>query len=144
MDLTASYPRSPVDRLHGIDHLKRMIDKAKAHNAGTLGEYSYNCAMDQLLLNHLGIDSGEFASTVRRLVTDEAIYSELEKRFPDALSPDAKARFNDRYESAAPDTPEKQAYFDSLLQAIDPGRKDIRTWVRLLDLDEKRVVPKIP
>jgi hypothetical protein len=144
MDLTQSYPRSPVDRLNGIDHLKRMIDKAKAHNAGTFGEYRYNCPMDQMLLDHLGLDSALFASIVERLDTDPAIYAELEKRVPAALAPEAKLRFNALYEAAAPDTPEKQAYFDSLLQSIAPGRKDIKTWVRLLDLDEKRPVPVIP
>jgi len=142
MDLRNSYPRSPVDRLHGIDHLKRMIDKAKAHNAGTLGEYNYNCPMDQLLLVHLGINSDEFALMVQKYETDEALYAELKKRSPAPFTPEAISLFNTRYESAAPDTPEKQSYFDSLLQSIDPGRKDITTWVRLIDLEEKRLGQK--
>ncbi|MGC8500416.1 MAG: DUF5069 domain-containing protein [Leptospirillia bacterium] len=141
MDLTKKFPRSPVDKLHGIDHLRRLIDKARAHNSGTLGEYNYNCPMDQLLLTHLGVSAEDFARIVATHTTDETVYAELWKRFPKALSPEAISTFNAHYEAAAPDTPEKQAWFDSVRNAIDPSRTDIRTWVRLLDLEEKRHVP---
>ena len=141
MDLSKQFPRSPVDRLHGIDHLRRLIDKARAFNAGTLGEYNYNCPMDQLLLTHLGISAEDFARIVATHTTDETVYAELWKRFQKALPSEAITAFNTRYESAAPDTPEKQAWFDSVRNAIDPSRTDIKTWARLLDLEEKRHVP---
>ena len=143
MDLRKTFPRSPVDRLHGIDHLKRIIDKARAHNAGTLGEYTYNCPLDQLFLNHVGISAEDFARLVQTHSSDETIYAELWKRFPKALSPEAVETFNDAYESAGPDTPEKKVWFDSVLKTLDPLRTDITTWVRLLDLEEKRPVPHL-
>ena len=141
MDLSKHFPRSPVDRLHGIDHLKRIIDKARANNAGTLGEYKYNCPLDQMFLGHIGISAEDFARLVQTHSSDETVYAELWKRFPKALSPEAVEAFNKLYESAAPDTPEKKAWFTSVLQGLDPSRTDITTWVRLLDLEEKRQVP---
>ncbi len=141
MDLTKHFPRSPIDRLHGVDHLKRMIDKARASNVGTLGEYRYNCPLDQILLGHFGITAEDFARIVQTHATDETIYAALWKRFPKALMPEAVEAFNRRYEAAGPDTPEKQAWFDSVLQALDPSRTDIKTYHRLIDLEEKRQVP---
>ena len=143
MDLRTTFPRSPIDRLHGLDHLKRIIDKARAFNAGTLGDYPYNCPLDQMLLNHFGLSSEDFARIVQTRSTDETVYAELWTRFPKALVPEAVDAFNQTYESAGPDTPEKQAWFNSVLQSLDPTRNDINTWVRLLDLEEKRQVPHL-
>ena len=141
MDLTKQFPRSPIDRLHGIDHLKRLIDKARASNAGTLGEYIYNCPLDQRLLGHFGISAEDFARLVQTHATDETVYAELWKRVPKALKPEAVEAFNKQYESAGPETPEKQAWFNSMLQSLDPSRTDIKTYPRLIDLEEKRQVP---
>lgn len=143
MDLRTSFPRSPLDRLHGIDHLKRMIDKARAFNAGKLGEYHYNCPMDQGLLAHLGITSEDFAGIVRQSVTDDAIHAEIQRLVPKAFASTAIEHFNRHFEEAGPDSPEKKAFFDSILKAIDPTRNDIKTWARLLDLEEKRIVPRL-
>ena len=53
MDLRNSYPRSVHEPLGGYVHLGRMIDKARAKHAGTLGEYIYPCPLDHRLLDFL-------------------------------------------------------------------------------------------
>src|ERR1700677_1754597 len=40
MDLSVEYPRSPRERLAGLDLLARTIDLARAQLAGTLGDYT--------------------------------------------------------------------------------------------------------
>ncbi|MEO5656188.1 MAG: DUF5069 domain-containing protein, partial [Nitrospiria bacterium] len=50
LDLSREVPRSPRDRLGGLVHLGRMIDKARAKSAGTLSDYLYPCPLDQVLL----------------------------------------------------------------------------------------------
>lgn len=55
-DLTQRPPRSPRVRLGGYVILSRMLDKCRALLAGTLGEYRYNCPMDQQWLGFAGID----------------------------------------------------------------------------------------
>ena len=42
LNLSKEYPRSPKQRLGGYAHLCRMIDKARAKAAGTIGEYIYH------------------------------------------------------------------------------------------------------
>ena len=64
MDLTQSFPRSPKVKLAGLVHLPRMLDKAKAFNAGTLGEYFFPCPLDDIILEFLQTDSASLAKMV--------------------------------------------------------------------------------
>ena len=56
MDLTKSYPRSVHAKWQGVVQLGRTIDKGRAAASGNLGEYHYNCSMDQAVFAFLGID----------------------------------------------------------------------------------------
>ncbi|MHB1606944.1 MAG: DUF5069 domain-containing protein [Leptospirales bacterium] len=140
MDLTKTFPRSPVDRLGGIDHLKRVTDKARAHLSGTLGEYIYNCPLDQAFFSFFGIDADEFAKAVSTRQTDNDILEWILENAPKAKQPETIETFNREYESRGPDSPEKWEYFRATRDAIASGRSDITTWVRLIDLEEKRPV----
>ena len=71
MDLTKQFPRSPYDTIAGIVMMPRTLDKCKAYNAGTLGEYHYNCPLDKALFEFLKIDSETFAKKVKELKDDE-------------------------------------------------------------------------
>lgn len=58
------------DTLAGYAWLPRMIDKARASRAGTLGQYfRYPCPIDQEALAGLGLDSEQFAELVDRATT---------------------------------------------------------------------------
>ena len=140
MDLTKSYPRSPVDRLGGIDQLKRMTDKARAHKAGTQGEYIYNCPLDQALLGFLGIDDESFLRALDTRTSDEDVLAWVLEKSSNAKDPEKIRNFNKTFESRSPDSPEKWDYFKKTRDAIDPGRTDVTTWARLIDLEEKRPV----
>src|SRR5437867_9676342 len=52
-DLTKEYPRSSRELLGGYAHLARMIDKARAREAGVNGPYFYPCPLDTTLLSFL-------------------------------------------------------------------------------------------
>jgi len=140
MDLKKEFPRSPFDRLGGMDHLKRVIDKARAKNNGTLGEYIYNCPLDVFFLNFVGIDHEAFASIVGSAHTDDEVLAAVLDRSPNAKDPDKITSFNNAYEALAPDTPEKWQYFIATRDSLDSSRTDIRTWPRLIDLEEKRTL----
>ena len=67
MDLTRDYPRSAKEKLAGLVMLARTTDKARAHNAGKLGEYHYNCPLDQAVFGFLGSDADEYARKAAEL-----------------------------------------------------------------------------
>ncbi len=143
MNLTTSVPRSPKDKLLGLVSLKRTIDKAKAFNEGTLGEYDYDCPHDKPLFEFLGTDGPAFAAKVKELGTDDAIADWLRSS---ALANKSQAQidaFNGERMRWHPDPGSHgEEFFKSLRDRIAPGRPEIATWFDLLDLDEGRPVPE--
>ncbi len=65
--------------LDGYVWLPRMIDKARAARAGTLGDLRHPCPVDQACLARLGVDAETFAEVVSRRGTDEGILAELRR-----------------------------------------------------------------
>lgn len=142
MDLTKDYPRSVRETMNGIVQLPRTIDKAKAAASGKLGEYQYNCPMDEALFAFLGIDQAEFLNVVRNTSNDGDIET-YTKRFTDKKSAEQLETWNRYWLSRAPEPGSEMAiYFLGLREKMAPMRTDVIAWADLLDLDEKRDVPQ--
>lgn len=140
MDLRKSYPRSPREKLAGYVHLPRMLDKCRATLAGMQGDYIYPCPMDQRLLDFAGITGEQFANAARG--KDDAAVAEWFKKTAKPHNSNEIELWNQMFLAVGPDTEEKKAYFKQQINAIDPARTDLTAWADLLDLDEKRPVPK--
>ena len=142
MDLTTTAPRSAKDKLAGLVSLKRAIDKAKAHNAGKLGEYDYDCPHDKPLFEFLGTNGDEFARKVAELDTDEAIANWVQSTFLAKKTSAQTEAFNAERMRWHPEPgSHSEEYFNNLREQVAPGRPEIVTWFDILDLDEKRPVP---
>ena len=138
MDLTKAYPRSPHSLFGAYVMLGRTIDKARAHNAGRLGEYKYNCPLDQLILEFVGISHEDLADAVRTRPQDGEMLEWVEG----VARPHAQeevGRFNDLMRDRAPETEEQKAHFLELRDKVAPGRTDVTTWFDLIDADEERL-----
>ncbi len=48
-DLTKQAPHSPRNRIAGFAIASRTVDKCRAESAGKLGEYHYDCPLDNVL-----------------------------------------------------------------------------------------------
>ncbi len=140
MDLRTQYPRSPREKLAGYVWLPRMIDKCRATIAGMQGEYKYPCPMDQGLLDFAGITAERFSKTVAE--KDDAAIGEWFKTNAKPRGPSEIELWNQLFLTRGPTTDENRAYFKQRIDAVDPTRHDITSWTDLLDLDEKRPVPK--
>lgn len=80
-DLAKRAPRSPFEDLDGIKLLPRAIDKARAHLAGTLGEYIYcGCKLNAQLFETLGVTEDDFLEAVRTSPTDEDVVNWVHER----------------------------------------------------------------
>ncbi|MEA2188489.1 MAG: hypothetical protein QOK16_3500 [Solirubrobacteraceae bacterium] len=65
-------------KLAGYPWLPRIIDKARASHAGTLGTYyRYPCPIDAACLDVLDIDADTFREIANRAVDDQAVVSGL-------------------------------------------------------------------
>jgi hypothetical protein len=141
MDLTKSYPRSVYDRIDGVVMIARTTDKAKAQANGNVGEYHYNCPMDQAVFALLGIDHDAFLDKVKNAKNDGEIEAYV-KGFVAKTDPAAISKFNSEFVKHAPEKgSEGEKYFLDLRNQVAPDRTDVTTWADLLDLDEKRPVP---
>jgi len=63
-DLAKRAPHSPRERVAGFVIAMRTVDKCRASLAGKLGEYHYDCPLDNLLFSFKGINAGQFTAAV--------------------------------------------------------------------------------
>lgn len=140
MDLTKEYPRSVRDEWQGVVQLGRTIDKGKAEAHGDVGDYHYNCPMDQAVFGFLGMDHERVLEAIRAAKSDAEI-AEYTRPFVDAKSSDEIERWNHEWLSHEPEGPSRDAFMN-LRAEIAPDRTDVTTWPDLLDIDEKRNVPR--
>jgi len=141
-DLTSSYPRSVRDKVLGVVMLGRAIDKGIATANGANGEYNYNCPMDKGVLGFLGVDDDALLDVIKRANSEDEIVAYL-KPFVDKKSAQEIEQFNEQFLKSAPQPgTEGHEYFLELRNAAAPDRTDVTTWPDLLDLDEKRTVPR--
>lgn len=139
MDLTKTTPRSVSETMLGIVQLARTTDKAKAVAHGRLGEYKYDCPMDQGLFDYLGMDAKEFLNVVKSAKSDSEIEAYAET-FVAKKDPRSIEAFNKKWLSTVP-AGESLMHFQELRNKIAPSRTDVVSWPDLLDLDEGRTVP---
>jgi hypothetical protein len=140
VDLTKTYPRSVHEKWLGIVQLGRALDKAKAKEFGNIGEYNYDCPMDKAVFDFLGMDGEEFLNVVKNAKSDAEIEA-YAKQFIDKKSPEELERWNGEWVKRQP-SGEGVEYFMNLRNQVAPDRTDVTSWADLLDLDEKRPVPK--
>lgn len=110
-DLRLGPPRRWSDHIDGIRWLPRLIDKVRAHAAGTLGAYLYGQSpVDASFLHTIPLDYRSFEAIVLAAPDDRAVLEALRTRSNDNL---ARLR----------------AWSDEL-----PGRRPLH--LRVLDLDD--------
>ena len=140
MDLTKTYPRSVHEKWLGIVQLGRALDKGKAKAHGNIGEYNFDCPMDNAVFEFRGIKGEEFLGVIKNAKSDAEIEA-YAKQFVDKKTPAQIEQWNREWVSHAPEG-ESKTYFLNLRNQVAPDRTDVTTWADLLDLDEKRLVPR--
>jgi hypothetical protein len=138
LDLSREFPRSPKERLGGYVHLARMIDKARAKAAMTIGDYIFPCPLDQMLLGFLGIHAEDFLKVVQEH-GDLSIVNWLKEQAR-PMSPKEIEDWNRSFLNRKPEDEEARNHFLEIRNRIAPTRTDVSTWVDLLDLEEHRSV----
>ncbi len=112
-DLTKESPRSPRVRVGGYAILGRTLDKCRALVAGNVGEYHFDCPLDNMLFGFKGVMNGE-------------------KRTPDEVK-----RWSDEVEGTRPyDDPERRDWFIEQTKplGLDPSKISLFDW---LETDDK-------
>lgn len=137
MNLTQESPRSPREKIADLAHLPRMIDKARAAQQNTLGEYIYPCPLDKIMLEFLGVGPDTFQKKACN-DTEEALSAWVISQCQ-SYSLGDKDAVNNKILKSQPDSPEKWKTFHEIRNGLNPSKTDITTWVDLIDLEEGRL-----
>ena len=141
MDLSKVFPRSPKQKMAGLVHLVRMIDKGRAYKEKKLADYIYPCPLDKIILNFLCVEADTFANiTVEK--KDEEISNWVKELIKSKTTNDL-VLINKIILEKKPDSEDRLKYYNKTRDKIDPSRSDLTTWVDLMDLEEGRFPPKV-
>jgi hypothetical protein len=110
-DLTKQAPHSPRERLAGFVIATRAVDKCRASLAGTLGEYHYDCPLDNLLFTFKGITGEQFKAAVQASTNYEEVGAWLQANGT-AKTPAEIKNWSDEVEASSPmRNPQKRSAF---------------------------------
>lgn len=73
LDLTKESPRSPHVEIGGFKILGRTIDKCRAFLFGKIGEYHFDCPLDNQLFSFMSIKGADFKAFVAEGYSDDEI-----------------------------------------------------------------------
>jgi hypothetical protein len=140
-DLTKEPPRSPRLRLGGYDILAGAIDKGRATIAGTVGEFHFDCPLDNMLFGFKEVKGEDVKKLLASGASDQDVIAWLDSHGAKKSADEIKA-WNGKVEGYKPyDDPEKKEWFVGVCSevGIDPAKS---TLFDFLDADDKATYAK--
>jgi hypothetical protein len=110
-DLAKQAPHSPRERIAGFAIASRTVDKCRASLAGTLGEYHYDCPLDNMLFTFKGITGEQFKTAVQASTNYEDVGVWLQANGVPKTPAEIKKWSDDTEASSPMKNPEKRSYF---------------------------------
>lgn len=135
-DLSQHPPRSPRVRLGGFAHLPRLLDKARAHLAGTIGEYQWNCPLDQRFFAFTNLDPEALLAAAKTGKTDSEMLAWVLANAKPQRAPHEIAQWTTWMDTLAPGGAPGHAWVVEVIKTAGPERTDIRSFFDILDLDD--------
>src|SRR5438093_4314470 len=99
-DLIKEAPRSPRIRVGGYAILGRTLDKCRALIAGNIGEYHFDCPLDNMLFGFKGVKGDDFKAEVEKGASDQEMVKWLDTH-GEMKTPDKVKRWADEVEKAS-------------------------------------------
>jgi hypothetical protein len=135
-DLTKEPPRSPRVRLGGYVILARTTDKCRAFLAGNIGEYHYDCPLDNMLFGFKGVTGDDFKAQVQTGASDTDLTAWIESHGTPKTPAEIK-EWADGIEALNPyNDPERREWFAEQTKklGLDPATTTLFAW---LEADDK-------
>jgi len=136
------YPRSPRETMNGWHYLPRYVDKIRLHFAGKLhADYQENFGkgFDGLWLKTAGVTHEQMLDVVKKSITDGQVCDWVRQHVE--KSPEEKAAcWDEMLSRPRPGDEAAQARLKMRKeQCGGTHRDDVKTFVDVIDLDEKRL-----
>ena len=134
-DLTKQAPHSPRERTGGFVIADRATDKCRASIAGTLGEYHYDCPLDNVLFSFKGITGEQFKTAVQAAKNYEDVGTWLLANGTKKTPAEIKAWSDEVEAGSMMKNPEKRAFFTEECKklGLDPEKSSTFDWLEADD-----------
>ncbi len=139
LDLTKQAPRSPRSTLGGYIVAGRALDKCRATLAGTAGEYHFNCPLDQMFLNFVGISAENFQEFVATGADDEAVATWIQENSSKTQEEIVQWNNDLRYKRISEMPVDVQVYMESYIAEFIPQNRVVYYWFDVYDIEENRI-----
>lgn len=139
MDLTKVAPRSPKVRVGDYVILGRTLDKCRALLWGNIGEYHFDCPLDNMLFGPMNVNGNDFKAQVERGASDEEMAQWISKQ--SNKSPDEVRAWGEQMLSMNPyEDPEKRDWFVEQVSVynLDPKTTTLFDWLEVDDRESHK------
>jgi hypothetical protein len=134
-DLRKESPRSPRIRVGGYAILGRTMDKCRALVAGDIGEYHFDCPLDNMLFGFKGVNAEDFKTQIEQGASDVEIVDWLNQSGQNK-KPEEIKRWSEKVEaSSLHDDLEKRDFFVEKTRklGLDPAKTTTFEWLEIDD-----------
>jgi hypothetical protein len=134
-NLAKQAPHSPRERVAGFAIASRTVDKCRASLAGTLGEYHYDCPLDNMLFTFKGITGDQFKTAVQAATNYEDVGAWLQAHGTTKTPVEIKTWSDEMEAGSLMKDPEKRAYFVESCSklALNPETTSTFDWLEADD-----------
>lgn len=135
-DLTKEAPRSPKAMLGGYVILGRTLDKCRALLGGNIGEYHFDCPLDNMLFGWKRIVGDDFKAEVAKGTDDAGMAKWVDEHGRPKSDEEKKQWVDEMMQKSLYNDPEKRDYFieETKKLGLDPATTTLFDW---LDEDDK-------
>jgi len=135
-DLTKEAPRSPKTRLGDYVILGRTLDKCRALLWGNIGEYHFDCPLDNMLFGWKGVTGDDFKAEVEKGASDEDMVRWMDSHGTKKTPQEIRAWADEMMATNPYNDPEKREWFEEQVKehGLDASKTTLFDW---LDVDDK-------
>ena len=135
-DLTQEAPRSPNNMIGGYVILGRTLDKCRALLWGNIGDYHFDCPLDNMLFGWKGIKGDDFKAEVAESKSDDEMAKWVEEHGEKKSAEEKQQWVDEMKKVSLYNDPEKRDYFveETKKLGLDPATTTLFEW---LDKDDK-------
>ncbi len=134
-DLTKEAPRSPRVRIKDYVILARTLDKCRADLAGKIGDYHFDCPLDNVLFGFKGVHGSDFRRRVEMGASDEEIGEWIESQGISRTPEEVRLWSSQVEANSLNDDPEKRDWFAEQCKALglNPETTTVFDWLEADD-----------
>ena len=134
-----NFPRSPRETLGGYVIAARTLDKCRASLAGKLGEYKFDCPLDNFFFGFTEIAADSFREFVSTGADDDLVAQWIETNARPRERRDIIQWNNDMRAKRICELPiELQEFLEGYIPQFLPSSRPVYVWFDVYDIEEER------